>query len=55
MVFNTRNEIVALFDLAADINETDNLVTAPAHSARIDRMRQIYEEIRHSARVLAHR
>ena len=50
LVFNTQNEVVALFDLAADLSETNNLVNAPEQATRIDRMVKLYAEIRQSKR-----
>ena len=50
LVFNTRNEVVALFDLAADLSEKNNLINAPEQAARIDRMVKLYAEIRQSKR-----
>ena len=50
LVFNAQNEAVALFDLAADLNETNNLVTAPEQSDRMDLMVKLYAEIRQSKR-----
>ena len=50
LVFNAQNEVVALFDLAADLSETNNLVNVPEQSARIDRMVKLYAEIRQSKR-----
>lgn len=48
LVFSPQNEVVALFDLAVDLSETNNLANAPEQSARIDRMVKLYAEIRQS-------
>jgi arylsulfatase A len=50
LVFNAQNEVVALFDLVANLTETNNLANAPEHSDRMDRMVKLYAELRHSKR-----
>jgi arylsulfatase A-like enzyme len=50
LVFTTQNEVVALFDLAADLSEKNNLINAPEQATRVDRMVKLYAEIRHSKR-----
>ena len=50
LVFNTQNEVVALFNLAADLSEKNNLINAPEQATRVDRMVKLYAEIRQSKR-----
>jgi arylsulfatase A-like enzyme len=50
LVFNTSNEVVALYDLATDLGEKNNLANAPEQAARVDRMVKLYAEIRQSKR-----
>jgi hypothetical protein len=50
LVFNTSNEVVALYDLATDLSEKNNLANAPEQATRVDRMVKLYAEIRQSKR-----
>jgi arylsulfatase A len=50
LVFNAYNEVVALFDLATDLTEANNLVLDSEQSARIDRMVNCYTDLRQSQR-----
>ena len=50
LVFNTSNEVMAIFDLATDLSEKNNLINAPEQATLVDRMVKLYAEIRQSMR-----
>lgn len=52
LVFNTAEKPVALYDLAKDLAEEKNLLSDPSQATRLQSMKKLYREIRHSKRRL---